>query len=162
MLRDYHQPLDEQIVHSMATEGRWAEAFDALAQPLHEALYKAQDFAMKDELSAAERVILAFDYVQNQIGQGGFIQLAQNGYTALLVTVIEALQELGLAPQMASVLDDALKVIVLNHETLMKQASVEAFGKLYEEFREFELLEERFNTERDALLQEIIEYLLNK
>jgi hypothetical protein len=97
-----------------------------------------------------------------QVGQGGFIQLIQNGYVSLLVTVIESLQKMNISENMIPVLDDVLKVFVLNKEALSKETSVEEFGRLYGEFREFESLEEQFRSLQPALLRETVEYAIQK
>ena len=128
-----------------------------MAEPLHEALYQRQDFNLLDELPTAQRLVLAFDYVQTQVVQGGFIQLIQNGYVSLLVTVIEALQELQIAGEMVPVLDDVLKIFVLNREILAKETSVEEFSKLYAEFKEFEPIEQRFLHLRVEAQKKIID-----
>jgi hypothetical protein len=162
MLRDYDFQVDESLLAQLAAEEKWPEAFDVLAGPLHEWLYREQDFAAIDTRRAAEQLILSFDYVQMQVGQGGFIQLIQNGYVSLLVTVIESLQKMNISANMIPVLDDVLKVFVLNKEALSKETSVEEFGRLYGEFREFESLEEQFRSLQPALLRETVEYAIQK
>lgn len=120
------------------------EVYDLLVQPLHEELYRRQNFEFMDELSQGQQLLLAYDYLRTQVGQGGFIQLIQNGYIGLLPGMIEQLYALG-AKDMAQVLDDVLKVYVLNREALSKQTTVEEFAKLYDEFKEFEVIDERYN-----------------
>jgi hypothetical protein len=78
-----------------------------------------------------------------QVGQGGFIQFIQNGYIALLPNMIEQLHKLR-SVEMAQVLDDVLKVYVLNREQLERTTTVEEFAKLYDEFREFEEIDKRY------------------
>ena len=144
----------------LLTAGEIDKAYQILAEPLHEALYQRQDFNLLDELPTTQRLVLAFDYVQSQVVQGGFIQLIQNGYISLLVTVIEALQELQVGADMVPVLDDVLKIFVLNKDALSKETSVEEFSKLYAEFQEFEPLEQRFmevlNSTQQAIISEAV------
>ncbi len=153
MVQGYGFQVDEQQLHALLTAQHHAEAFELVAEPLHVWLYDQQDFDAIHERSAMEKLILGFDYVQQQVGQGGFIQLIQNGYVRLLVTVIEALQELCISPRMIGVLDDVLKVYVLNRDVLGKETTVEEFGRLYAEFREFEPLEERFREALPEVMQ---------
>lgn len=117
--------------------------YELLVQPLHEELYLKQTFEFLDELSDGQQLLLTYDYLRTQVGQGGFIQFIQNGYVALLPSMIEQLI-LVQANDMAQVLDDVLKVYVLNRDALNKQTTVEEFARLYEEFKEFEILEERY------------------
>jgi hypothetical protein len=156
VFNDYDQPADEVLVESLASQGQWAEAFEELARPLHEALYHAQTFDMLNELKTTERLILSLDYVQMQVGQGGFIQLIQNGYVSLLLTVIESAQELDIIPDIRKVLDDALKVFVLNNEALTRETTPQEFASLYEEFKEFDILDKAFEQAIHESLQVIV------
>lgn len=159
MLNGYSYKIDEQLLQGLIHDQRWKEAFEMLAGPLHQALYEAQSFELLDTLSPAEQLVLSFDYVQAQVGQGGFIQLIQNGYISLLVTVIEAMQLLGTGAKMIPVLDDVLKVFVLNKDMLGRETSVEEFGKLYEEFTEFEMLDNHFDAERLSVIAEVVKHI---
>lgn len=152
----YRLPIDESQLREFVNQGNRAEAYDVLAQPLHVWLYEKQDFIALKERSSLEQLILAFDYVQAQVGQGGFIQLVQNGYASLLVVVIESLQSFSICDPMVKILDDALKVMVLNREELGRERSVDEFGKLYQEFTEFEDLEKSFLQELPATLEAIV------
>jgi len=162
MMRDYNFNLDEQLLEQHSKAGEWHESFELLAAPLHEWLYEEQSFEKLSARTPLEQLILSFDYVRMQVGQGGFIQLIQNGYTPLLLTVIESLQALHMAPEMAAVLDDTLKVYVLNQEVLDRESTVEEFGRLYVEFKEFEILEQRFNDLLESTLTQIISYVTGK
>ena len=62
----------------------------------------------------------------------------------MLPSMIEQLYVIG-ANDMALVLDDVLKVYVLNRELLNKATSVQEFAQLYDELKEFEVIEERYN-----------------
>lgn len=117
--------------------------FDLLVQPLHEELYKRGDFAFMNELSAMQQLLLSYDYLRTQVGQGGFIQLLANGYAPLLMNMPEWLTRID-AGDMAQLIDDVLKVYVLNNEYFKQEISVEEFGKLYEELKEFEELDKRY------------------
>jgi len=153
--------IDILAIRQFLDEGNIEEAYVALTLPLHEQLYKQQTFDLLDELPVGERVALAFDYIRTQVDSGGFIQLIQNGYVSLLLTTIEGLQEMKVAPEMAIVLDDVLKVYVLNIDTLSKETSVDEFARLYNEFKEFDVLEERFEQHKQQTLLAVIDYCIN-
>lgn len=131
-------------VKELAGEGSYAAALEELAQPLHEELYVRQDFSILDSWPWEEQLVLSLDYIRMQVQQGGFIQFIQNGYISLLLPIPAWLQQIG-AGDMARVLDDVLKVYVLNMEALDKETTVDEFARLYEEFREFEGLDDRFS-----------------
>lgn len=155
-MKNYHYEADEAGIREAMTAGEWGTAYELAAEPLHRALYEAQDFGILDQMSVEERLLLSFDYVQMQVGAGGFIQLIQNGYVSLLVPAIEGLQQLGLEPGMISLLDDVLRVYVLNRDALDRDTSVQEFGRLYEEFKEFEILDDRFTELQPAAVQSIL------
>ena len=142
MNSNFLPPLDRKAIMEAYTAGKYDEMYDMLAQPLHEELYKRQDFSFKDTLSDGQQLMLAYDYLRTQVMQGGFIQFIQNGYIGLLPSMIEQLNKIG-APDMALVLDDVLKVFVLNRELLTRPTTVEEFAKLYDEFKEFEIIDQR-------------------
>jgi len=134
--------------------------YDLLTIPLAEELYHRQTFDFYDELSTGQQLLLSYEYVQNQVLQGGFIQLIQNGYIGLLPDLPEWLEKVAAKP-MAKVIDDVLKVYVLNREALDKKTSVEEFALLYKEFQEFEQLDDEFLQHNEATLGLIINYAIN-
>jgi hypothetical protein len=131
--------------------------FDLLVQPLHEELYKRRDFTFLDELSEAQQLLISYDYVRQQVLQGGFIQFIENGYIGLLPSMPDWLMAIG-DHEMAKVIDDVLKVYVLNREMLDRKTTVEEFAKLYEELKEFEIIDERFHKLNDATISKILQY----
>lgn len=133
--------------------------FDLVTQPLHEELYRRQDFKFMDELSPAQQMLLAYDYIQSQVLQGGFLQLIQNKYISLLLPAIEGLEHTTRDQEMIPVLDDVLKVYVLNQEALDRETSVDEFAALYQEFKEFEILDEKFSTLHSETMKKITGYI---
>ncbi len=131
--------------------------YDLLVQPLHEELYKRKDFNFLDELSEGQQLLLSYDYVRQQVMQGGFIQLLQNGYIGLLPQMPGWLYQVG-DGEMAKVIDDVLKVYVLNREMLDKKTTVEEFAKLYDELKEFEIIDERFQQQDQTTISRILDY----
>lgn len=132
--------------------------YELLVEPLHEALYKENDFAFMNRLSDGQQLLLSFDYVRNQVGQGGFIQLLVNGYAPLLLNMPQWLGSTG-ADEMAQVIDDALKVYVLNINYFKPDISVEDFGKLYEELKEFEAIDKRYEALCPDTIHKIAQYI---
>ena len=135
--------IDRNAIKQAHENGKYDELYELLVEPLHEELYKRQRFDFIDELSDGQQLLLAYDYLRTQVGQGGFIQFIQNGYVGLLPSMVEQLHAIGGA-EMAQVLDDVLKVYVLNSALLSRPTTVEEFAKLYDEFKEFELIDQRY------------------
>jgi hypothetical protein len=144
---------------SLQEENQIEAIFEQLVLPLHEELYKQQDFSFIETLSPGQELLIRYDYVRMQVLQGGFIQLIQNGYVNLLLSMPLMLKQVG-AVAMGQLLDDVLKVFSLNYEGLSKETSVEEFAKLYEEYTEFEELDARFAQENAATEKAIVAYAL--
>ncbi len=131
--------------------------YDILVQPLHEELYRRRTFDFLDDLSDGQQLLLAYDYLRMQVGQGGFIQFIHNGYIGLLPSMIEQFYAIGIN-DMALVLDDVLKVYVLNRELLDKATTVQEFAQLYDELKEFEVIEERYNNIALPTVKRMLQY----
>ncbi|HRO44063.1 MAG TPA: DUF4375 domain-containing protein, partial [Flavipsychrobacter sp.] len=116
---------------------------DLLALPLHQELYRRQDFNFMDTLTMPQQLLLSYDYTLQQVQQGGFIQLLVNGYIGLLPDMPQWLTTIGATP-MAQLIDDVLKVYVLNHHLFRQDMTPREFALLYDELKEFEILETRY------------------
>ncbi len=145
MASSYLPEINKHELNTAFTQSDYDRLYELLAEPLHKELYQRQTFEFMDELSAGQQLLLAYDYLRTQVIQGGFIQFIQNGYVGLLPSLIEQLTMVG-AGDMGQVLDDVLKVYVLNIDQLGRQTTVEEFAGLYEEFKEFEAIDKRFAT----------------
>lgn len=135
------------------------QVYDLLVQPLHEELYKRQTFEFLDDLSWGQQLLLTNDYMHMQVGQGGFIQFIENGYVGLLPSMVEQFYKLE-APEMAQVLDDVLKVYVLNRELLDGPKTVEEFAKLYDELKEFEGIDARYHALARQTTKQLLAYAM--
>ncbi len=134
--------------------------YDLFAQPLHEELYRKKTFDFLDDLSDGQQLLIAYDYARMQVGQGGFIQFIQNGYVGLLPSMVEQMYKLGIG-YMAQILDDVLKVYVLNRELFEKSISVEDFARLYDELKEFEVIDGRFAKLNEATRKKMLAYAMS-
>ncbi len=159
----YHQAANEALIRKFFTQQEWKAAFEALVQPLRESLWKNGNFeAFQQSISPIENLVLCLDYINTNLAQGGFIQLFQNGYAQLLVGAIQSAQQLEIQSNLWNCLDDALKVYVLNYETLGKETSVEEFANLYSEFQEFEVLETQYWAQEPVAIQAILHRILSE
>lgn len=136
-----------------------AALFDLVTQPLHEELYRRQQFEFMDELQMPQQMLLAYDYIQSQVLQGGFLQLIQNKYISLLLPAIEGMTKTTKDDVMIEILDDVLKVYVLNQEYLAKEATVDEFAAMYQEFKEFEMLDNQFSEQHPTTLKKMTQYI---
>lgn len=143
MVSKFLPHVDKEKIKQAFNDAMYDNMYEMLVEPLHEELYKRQTFDFIDDLSDGQQLLLAYDYLRTQVVQGGFIQFIQNGYIGLMPSMIEQLNMVG-AFDMAQVLDDVLKVYVLNMDQLGRTTTVEEFARLYDEFKEFEGIDQRY------------------
>ena len=151
--------IDIDKIKNAHAAGNYNELYDLLALPLHEELYRRKTFDFLDDLSDGQQLLLTYDYVRTQVGQGGFIQFIENGYVGLLPAMIEQLNRAG-DNEMAKVMDDVLKVFVLNKELLSKVKTVQEFAQLYDELREFEIIDARFEKLNAPTIKLMLDYAM--
>jgi hypothetical protein len=97
--------------------------------------------------------------VRTQVGQGGFIQFIENGYVGLLPAMVAQLYMVA-AAEMAEVFDDVLKVYVLNKDMFSQPNTVESFARLYDELKEFEMIDKRFAELNEVTIRLMIGYAM--
>jgi len=110
-----------------------------------------------DDLSEAQQLLLSYDYLRSQAGQGGFIQFLVNGYVELLPPMPAWMQVIG-AVEMGKVIDDVLKLFVLHHKRFKEEMSNEEFARMYGELIEFEWLDERFRQHDKNTVELMMEF----
>jgi len=157
-MSDHFLPkVDPERLRNALTSSDGRILFELLVEPLHEELYRRQDFNFMDILTEGQQLILSYDYLLQQVEQGGFIQLLVNGYIGLLPDMPGWLQRVG-APEMAAVIDDVIKVYVLNVNLFDREMKPQEFARLYDELKGFEVLEDRFNLHKKATMEAIFTY----
>jgi len=159
MLSQFLPKIELAALQQLKEAGDYGTIYETLVLPLHEELYKRQDFSFIETLSPGQELMIRYDYVRMQVLQGGFIQLIQNGYIGLLPPMPDMLKQVE-SPEMAELLDNVLKVYTLNVEYLSKETTVEEFAKLYQEFTEFIALDERFTRLNEETERHLVDYAL--
>jgi hypothetical protein len=98
------------------------------------------------QFTTEQNILLAFQIFVDQVSSGGFIQLIENGYGAYIFDnpLSKYLRQWG-AVKIATILDQA-RIIYHNKKAILeKEKSLEEFAKLYQEHKDFELLEAEFS-----------------
>lgn len=122
---------------------------DDFLELLTDALLAAAGGALTAEsmpkLSAAQHTLLAYRLFRDEMAEGGFVQLIQNGYGAYVFhnPFAKMLRAWGL-DDLAKLVNRARKVYDAHHEELEREMSDEEFMALYEKFPQFEAPEEEF------------------
>jgi hypothetical protein len=96
-------------------------------------------------LNGMQHSLMAYSIFKEEVMQGGFVQLIQNGYGSyiFLNPFAKSLRIFGL-DELAKLIYKARDLYDLFKDSLERETTEEEFHALYEEFEAFEELEERF------------------
>ena len=113
-----------------------------------------------EEFNASQHTLLAYNYFEGQVCNGGFIQLIHNGYGGYIFDnpFAEALKLFG-AEETAKIVEEAKVLYDKYKENLEKECSIEEFSALYKEITDFEPLENRFYKIMDQETKNIKKYV---
>lgn len=111
-------------------------------------------------LNADQHTLLAYHFLREEVMQGGFVQLIQNGYGGYIFgnPVAKALKQMG-ASELAKILYKAKEIYDSNKEELERETTEEEFTEMYVDFEQFDELEERFFEIEEAQTAIIANYV---
>ncbi len=102
-------------------------------------------FNNMDKLNGYQHTLLAFRYFTDEIREGGFIQLIQNGYGGYIFDnpTAKALRQMG-ARDLSKILYKAKEIYDANRDDLEKETTEDEFMAMYEQYEQFDELEEKY------------------
>lgn len=97
------------------------------------------------KLNGFQHTLLALRFFSEEVNEGGFVQLIQNGYGGYIFNnpVAKALKQMG-AKGFSKILYKAKEIYDANREDLEKETTEEEFMAMYVDYEQFDELEERF------------------
>lgn len=98
-----------------------------------------------NKLNGSQHALLAYRFLTEELNQGGFVQLIQNGYGGYIFgnPTAKALKIFG-ASEMARIIYKAKEIYDENREALERETTEEEFTAMYVDFEVFDELEERY------------------
>ncbi len=98
-----------------------------------------------DKLNGYQHTLLAFRYFADEINEGGFVQLIQNGYGGYIFDnpTAKALRMMG-ARDLSKIIYKAKEIYDANREDLEKETTDDEFMAMYEQYEAFDELEEKY------------------
>lgn len=98
-----------------------------------------------DLLNGYQHTLLALRFFTEEVNEGGFVQLIQNGYGGYIFDnpVAKALKQMG-AKGFAKLLYKAKEIYDAHRDELERETTEEEFAAMYVDFEEFDELEEKF------------------
>jgi len=96
-------------------------------------------------LNGYQHTLLALRFFSEEVNEGGFVQLIQNGYGGYIFDnpVAKALKLMG-ATGLSKILYKAKEIYDAHREELERETSEEEFMAMYADFEQFDELEEKF------------------
>jgi hypothetical protein len=98
-----------------------------------------------DKLNGYQHTLLALRFFTEEINEGGFVQLIQNGYGGYIFDnpVAKALRQMG-AKDLSKIIYKAKEIYDANRAELERETTEEEFNAMYVDFEQFDELEEKF------------------
>jgi alanine-alpha-ketoisovalerate/valine-pyruvate aminotransferase len=96
-------------------------------------------------LNGYQHTLLALRFFSEEVNQGGFVQLIQNGYGGYIFDnpVAKALRQMG-AAGLSKILYKAKEIFDAHRTELERETTEEEFAAMYVDFEQFDELEEKF------------------
>lgn len=98
-----------------------------------------------DKLNGYQHTLLALRIFSDEVNQGGFVQLIQNGYGGYIFDnpVAKALKQMG-ATRLSKIIYKAKEIYDAHRAELERETTEEEFNAMYVDFEAFDELEEKF------------------
>ncbi len=113
-----------------------------------------------DKLNGYQHTLLALRFFTEEVNQGGFVQLIQNGYGGYIFDnpVAKALRQMG-AKGLSKILYKAKEIFDLHREELERETTDEEFTAMYVDFEQFDELEEKYFYIEEEEISIIAQYV---
>jgi hypothetical protein len=128
----------------------------------HELLSSDTTGLMQDEFTVEQNVLMAYNVFDNQVSNGGFIQLIENGFGPYVFDspLSDHLRDWGLT-KTSDLIDQARIIYQAKREILEREKSLEDFTRLYQEHRDFEPIESEYYAISDSE-REVMKTYINR
>ena len=112
------------------------------------------------ELNADQITLLAWDTLHEEVMDGGFVQLIHNGYGPFIFKnpLAKALKLWGLR-DLSKLIYNAHTLYVKHHEALERDCTDDEFMALFEQFPEFDDLDDEFVEQEETWTEQIARYV---
>ena len=151
--------IKDALLRQSAQEGTdaFVQAFiDAIRQAIHGEL--TQETMM--QLNANQITLLAWDILHQEVMDGGFVQLIHNGYgTFIFKNPLAKVLRLWEMRGPSKLIYDAHTLWLKHREEIEKDCSDEEFMALFEQFPDFDDLDDQFVENEEEWMEDIAHYI---
>ena len=143
-----------------AAQGGAPAFVEAVAQAIERAAGGGLTAHVLEVLSPQQTTLLAYRALRDELMEGGFCQLIQNGYGAYIFhnPVAKALRLWGLN-ELGKLLYAAREIYEAHRQDLERERTDEEFMAMYEQYEAFDELEEQFLDKEEYFTATIATYI---
>lgn len=111
-------------------------------------------------LNGYQHTLLGYHFFREEVMEGGFVQLVQNGYGPYIFDnpFAKAMRMFG-AKDFSKLIYEAKKIYDAHRADLEKERTEEEFMAMYEQYEAFDDLEERYMEEEEQITAQIATYV---
>lgn len=151
--------IKDDVLRKAAGEGM--DAFvGAFVQAIKETIGGELTAETLGELNSDQITLLAWDVLHEEVMDGGFVQLIHNGYGPFIFKnpFAKAVKLWGMR-ELSKLVYDAHTLYVKYHEPLEKECTDDEFMALFEQFPEFDDMDDEFVEKEEAWTEQIARYI---
>ena len=113
-----------------------------------------------EELNADQITLLAWDILHEEVMDGGFVQLIHNGYGPFIFKnpFAKAVKLWGLR-DLSKLIYDAHTLYLKHHEEIEQDCTEDEFMALFEQYPEFDDMDDLFIENEESWMEQIAEYI---
>ncbi len=151
--------IDDSTLRQAAGEGM--DAFvGTFIQAIKDAIGGELTAETLGELNSDQITLLAWDVLHEEVMDGGFVQLIHNGYGPFIFKnpFAKAVKLWGMR-ELSKLVYDAHTLYVKYHEQLEKDCTDDEFMALFEQFPEFDDMDDEFVEQEEAWTEQIARYI---
>ena len=151
--------IKDDILRKAAGEGM--DAFvGAFVTAIKEAIGGQLTAENMGELNADQITLLAWDTLHEEVMDGGFVQLIHNGYGPFIFKnpLAKALKLWGLR-DLSKLIYNAHTLYIKYHEAIERDCNEDEFMALFEQFPEFDDMDDEFVEQEETWTEQIARYI---
>ena len=134
----------------------WDLAWEIL-EPINTATTRRSEERLSKRLSAGQKTLYFFWYLDAAVENGGFIQFYFNRTDHYFPSILEGLSLIK-DKQMIKLLNDADVLFKTNEKIFARTKTISGFSKLYEKIPGFSVLDDKYYKLRDKTIARIVKY----
>lgn len=144
-------------------DAAWAEGMDEYLDILVKCYLNGEECITAEtmqRLNADQITLLAYHVFREEVMDGGFCQLIQNGYGPFIFKnpFAKVMRLYGLT-EFAKVVNKAGKVYQKNWQDLMRERTDEEFMAMYEQYEAFDSFEDWYVEEEEQITAALVQYV---